>query len=128
MGNFINGELWGRETDVPWAMVFPHVGPEPRHASQLYEFALEGVLLFIILWLFSTKPRPRYAVAGIFGLGYGSFRFFVEFFRQPDRDIGFIAFDWLTMGQLLSLPIVLAGVILLAMAYGKPSNYVSVTK
>ncbi len=128
MGNFINGELWGRQTDVPWGMVFPHVGPEPRHASQLYEFALEGVLLFIILWLFSAKPRPRYAVAGIFGIGYGSFRFFVEFFRQPDRDIGFIAFDWLTMGQLLSLPIVVAGVILLAMAYGNPSKNETVTK
>ena len=92
----------------------------PRHASQLYEFALEGVVLFGILWWFSSTHRPRLAVSGAFGLGYGSFRFFVEFFRQPDQQIGFIAMEWLTMGQLLSVPMVLAGALLLFLAYNKP--------
>lgn len=118
LGNFIGGELWGRPTNVPWGMVFPHVDGQARHPSQLYEMALEGVCLFIILWWFSSKPRPRYAVAGLFGVGYGCFRFFVEFFRQPDLDMGFIAFDWLTMGQLLSLPMVIIGGFLLYLAYG----------
>lgn len=117
LGNFIGGELWGRPTDVPWGMVFPHVDAQPRHASQLYEFALEGVALFVILWWFTAKPRPRGAAAGVFGLGYGVFRFFIEFFREPDRDIGYIAFDWLTMGMLLSLPMILAGLGLLYFAY-----------
>jgi len=122
LGNLIGGELWGRPTDVPWGMVFPHVDALPRHASQLYEFALEGVVLFTIVWWFSSKPRPRGAVAGVFGVGYGAFRFFIEFFREPDRDIGFIAFDWLTMGQLLSLPMVFAGLALLFMAYRPRKN------
>jgi phosphatidylglycerol:prolipoprotein diacylglycerol transferase len=120
LGNFINGELWGRISDVPWAMVFPQAGPEPRHPSQLYEFLLEGVVLFIILWTFSAKPRPRMAVSGLFSLGYGSFRFMVEFFRQPDAFMGndgFIAWGWLTMGQLLSLPMILLGAGLLWWAY-----------
>jgi phosphatidylglycerol:prolipoprotein diacylglycerol transferase len=115
IGNFINGELWGRVTNVPWAMVFPNGGPYPRHPSQLYEFLLEGVGLFILLWWFSSKPRPRYAVSGLFLIGYGCARFFCELFRQPDVQLGFLAFNWLTMGQLLSLPMIIAGVIILWM-------------
>ncbi|MDX1491039.1 MAG: prolipoprotein diacylglyceryl transferase [Pseudohongiellaceae bacterium] len=123
LGNFIGGELWGRQTDVPWGMVFPHVDNVPRHASQLYQFALEGLALFALMWWFSSKPRPRYAVAGLFGLGYGVQRFFVEFYREPDAGIGFIALDWMTMGQLLSLPMIAAGLILLTMAYkNKPTQ------
>lgn len=120
IGNFINGELWGRVTDMPWGMVFPYAGDQPRHPSQLYEFFLEGVLLFIIVWIYSAKPRPRMAVSGVFALCYGVFRFFVEFFRQPDDfmgDNGFIAFGWLTMGQLLSAPMILVGAALLWWAY-----------
>jgi phosphatidylglycerol:prolipoprotein diacylglycerol transferase len=115
MGNFINGELWGRVTDVPWAMVFPRpgAGTYPRHPSQLYEAALEGVALFCILWFYTAKPRPRMAASGLFLLCYGSFRFFVEFFRRPDPQLGFIAFGWLTMGQLLCAPMILAGIALL---------------
>lgn len=112
IGNFINGELWGRVTDVPWAMAFPMGGPWPRHPSQLYEFFLEGVALFVILWCYSSKPRPKYAVSGLFLLLYGCFRIFCEFFRQPDVQLGFIALDWMTMGQLLSVPMVLCGALL----------------
>ncbi|MCH7814993.1 MAG: prolipoprotein diacylglyceryl transferase [Proteobacteria bacterium] len=115
--NFINGELWGRPTDVAWGMVFPHVDQLPRHASQLYEFALEGVVLFALLWWFSSTARPRFAISGLFAIGYGSFRFFIEYFREPDMDIGFVAFDWLTMGQLLSAPMIVAGLLLLFLAY-----------
>lgn len=117
IANFINGELWGRVTDVPWAMVFPGAGPQPRHPSQLYEFALEGVVLFVILWWFSARPRPRMAVSGLFLTLYGIFRFAVEFVRAPDPGIGTIAFDWLTMGQLLSLPMIAAGAVMLVVAY-----------
>ena len=117
IGNFINGELWGRTTDVPWAMVFPGAGPEPRHPSQLYEFALEGVVLFAVLWWFSARPRPRMAVSGLFLLLYGAFRFLVEFFRMPDAHLGTIALGWLTMGQLLSLPMIALGAVLLGLAY-----------
>jgi len=117
LGNFIGGELWGRPTDVAWGMVFPHVDQQVRHPSQLYEFALEGVVLFTVVWLFSAKPRPRLAVSGLFAVGYGSFRFFIEFFRQPDEQLGFIAFEWLTMGQLLSLPMIIAGATFLLLAY-----------
>lgn len=117
LGNFINGELWGRETDVPWGMIFPTGGLIPRHPSQLYEFFLEGIVLFVILWFFSQKPRPRFAISGLFLLGYGLVRFFVEFFRQPDAQMGFIAFDWLTQGQLLSLPMIFLGLGLLGYAY-----------
>lgn len=117
LGNFIGGELWGRVSDVPWAMVFPNAGPLARHPSQLYQFALEGVALFIILWLFSSKPRPTFAVAGMFSLFYGIFRFVIEFFRQPDAGIDFIAFNWLTMGQLLSMPMIIAGATVIALAY-----------
>lgn len=113
IGNFINGELWGRVTDVPWGMIFPHVDLNTRHPSQLYEFLLEGILLFIILWVYSAKPRPRYAVSGLFAVLYGLFRVGAEFFREPDAPIGFIAWDWLTMGQLLSLPLILVGIALL---------------
>jgi phosphatidylglycerol:prolipoprotein diacylglycerol transferase len=109
MGNFINGELWGRVTEGPWGMVFPHAGELPRHPSQLYQFALEGVALFTLLWLYSKKPRPTMAVSGLFLLGYGIQRFIVEFARQPDEHLGFIAFGWLTMGQILSLPMIIIG-------------------
>ena len=119
IGNFIGGELWGRPTDAAWGMVFPHVDQLPRRPSQLYEFALEGVVLFTLLWWFSSKPRPRFATTGLFALGYGCFRFFIEFFRQPDFGKGFIAFDWLTMGQLLSMPMIIAGLVLLILAYRK---------
>ena len=122
IGNFIGGELWGRPTDVSWGMVFPHVDQLPRHPSQLYEVALEGVALFILLWWFSSNPRPRLAVSGVFALGYGSFRFFIEFFREPDQQIGFIAFEWLTMGQLLSVPMAAGGMLLLFLSYNKQKN------
>ncbi len=117
LGNFINGELWGRVTNVPWGMVYPQAGPLPRHPSELYEFFLEGIVLFIILWFYSAKPKPRMAVSALFLLCYGVFRFGVEFFRQPDPQLGFIAFGWVTMGQLLSLPMIVGGMILLYLAY-----------
>jgi len=118
IGNFINGELWGKPTDVPWGMVFPQA-PDAltRHPSQLYQFALEGVLFFIILWWFSSRPRPRMAVSGLFLVCYGVFRFVVEFVRQPDPQLGYLAFDWLTMGQVLSFPMILAGGGLMLIAY-----------
>lgn len=120
LGNFINGELWGRPTDLPWGMVFPG---DPsglvRHPSQLYQAAMEGVLLFILLYWFSSKPRPRMAVSGLFLVAYGCFRFLAEFVREPDADIGYQLFGWVTRGQLLSLPMVLGGVVLLVLAYRK---------
>ncbi len=116
IGNFINGELWGRPTDVPWAMVFPQVDSVPRHPSQLYQFALEGLTLFVILWLFSRKPRPTGAVSGLFLIGYGTFRFLVEFTREPDSFLGLLALN-LSMGQWLSLPMILAGIAMLRWAY-----------
>ncbi len=121
IGNFIGQELVGRVSDVPWAMVFPAVDQFPRHPSQLYQAVLEGVALFCILWWFSAKQRPRYAVSGMFALFYGVFRFSVEFVRQPDAHIGFIALEWVTMGQLLSLPMILVGTLLLVIAYRKPA-------
>lgn len=117
IGNFINQELWGRVTDVPWGMVFREAGPLPRHPTQLYEFALEGVALFVVLWLYSARPRPTGAVSGLFLVGYGAFRFFVEFMRVPDAHIGYLAFGWLTMGQALSVPMVLIGAALLYWAH-----------
>jgi phosphatidylglycerol:prolipoprotein diacylglycerol transferase len=117
LGNFINGELWGRVTDVSWGMVYPAVDAQPRHPSELYEFLLEGVLLFIVLWWYSKKARPKMAVSGLFLLGYGGVRIFCECFRAPDPQYGYLAWDWLTMGQLLSLPMVLIGLILLVCAY-----------
>ena len=113
LGNFINQELWGRATDVPWAMLFPVVPDAPRHPSQLYEFALEGVLLFVIVWVYSSRPRAPGRVSGLFLLGYGVFRFIVEFFREPDAHLGQVALEWMSMGQLLSVPMVLLGVVLL---------------
>jgi phosphatidylglycerol:prolipoprotein diacylglycerol transferase len=133
IGNFINGELWGHATNLAWGMRlpcerFPHycaglpidaVWSLPVHASQLYEAALEGAVLFVVLWWFSSRPRPTMAVSGLFLLFYGLFRFGIEFVRVPDAHIGYLAFDWLTMGQVLSLPMVLAGTLLLLLAYGR---------
>jgi phosphatidylglycerol:prolipoprotein diacylglycerol transferase len=119
IGNFINAELWGRPTDMPWGMVFPNVDALPRHPSQLYEFALEGLALFALLWLFSRKPRPMGAVSGLFLIGYGTFRFIGEFFRNPDSGIfGLMTFG-ISMGQWLSLPMVLAGIAMMVWAYRK---------
>ncbi len=130
LGNFINGELWGKYTDGPWGVVFPHAESQlsglgaaqlqamhaggaldryARHPSPLYQAVLEGLVLFVAVWWFSSKPRPRYAVAGLFALLYGVFRFLVEFVRLPDPQLGYLAFGWLTMGQVLSLPLVAAG-------------------
>lgn len=118
LGNFINGELWGRVTNVPWAMIFPKDPTHlPRHPSQLYEFALEGLVLFIVIWVFSRKPRPAAAVSALFLMGYGLARFIVEFFRQPDPQLGFIAFGWMTRGQELSLPMIILGLIIIIWAY-----------
>jgi phosphatidylglycerol:prolipoprotein diacylglycerol transferase len=113
VGNFINGELWGRTTDVPWAMVFPHAGMQARHPSQLYAVLLEGALLFIILWTYSRKPRPIGAVSGLFLVGYGCIRIFEEFFRQPDPQYGYVALGWVTIGQLLCIPMIAFGLYLL---------------
>ena len=116
IANFINGELFGRPTDVDWAVVFPRGGPDPRHPSQLYESLLEGLVLFLILaalWRFTRlRDRPG-ALGGVFLMGYGAFRFFVEFFREPDAHLGFL-FAGATMGQLLSLPLIVAGLWLVA--------------
>lgn len=109
IGNFINGELWGRVTDVPWAMVFPNTDGQPRHPSQLYEFGLEGIVLFVVLWLYAAKPRPLGRVSGMFLVGYALCRLIAECFREPDAQLGYLLFDWLTMGQLLSIPMLLAG-------------------
>jgi phosphatidylglycerol:prolipoprotein diacylglycerol transferase len=117
LGNFINGELWGKPTDLPWGMVFPGAGPEPRHPSQLYEAFLEGIVLFLALRWFSRQSPPRMAVSGMFLLLYGIFRFAVEFVRLPDVQIGYLAFGWLTMGQVLTLPMILFGLLLIGLAY-----------
>jgi phosphatidylglycerol:prolipoprotein diacylglycerol transferase len=114
LGNFINGELWGKPTDVPWAVVVDGV---PLHASQLYEAVLEGLVLFAILWWFTATPRPSWAPSGLFLLCYGAFRFGVEFVRVPDANRGYLFLDWVTMGQLLSLPMIVAGLWMLAVAY-----------
>ena len=120
IGNFINGELWGKPTDVSWAMHFPKSSPDvPRHPTPLYEAALEGLLLFIILWLFARKDRPTMAISGLFALGYGLFRGFVEFYRLPDAHIGYLAFGWLTMGMVLSAPLIVVGITLMWYAYNK---------
>jgi phosphatidylglycerol:prolipoprotein diacylglycerol transferase len=119
IGNFINGELWGKETDLPWGVLYDGV---VRHPSQLYEALLEGFLLFAILWWFSARPRPYMAVSGLFLVLYGVFRFLVEFVRVPDAEPGYIAFGWVTMGQVLSAPMIVAGVIMLVMAYGPKSR------
>jgi len=113
LGNFINQELWGGPTDLPWGVLFHTMPDGPRHPSQLYEAGLEGVLLFIILWWFSAFPRYAGRVSGVFLVGYGAFRFIVEFVREPDAHLGAILFDWVTMGQLLSLPMILFGLYLI---------------
>lgn len=120
IGNFINHELWGRVTELPWGMVFRNAGDQPRHPTQLYEFLLEGVVLFLILWMYSAGRRPIRAVSGMFLLGYGTFRFLIEFMRAPDAHIGYLAFGWLTMGHVLSFPMIAFGVWLMAWAYRKP--------
>jgi phosphatidylglycerol:prolipoprotein diacylglycerol transferase len=109
LGNFINGELYGRVTDLPWGMVFRHAGDAPRHPSQLYQFTLEGLALFVVLWWFSARPRPRGQVSGLFLAGYGVFRFLAEFGREPDAFLGLLAFG-LTMGQWLCVPMIAAGI------------------
>jgi phosphatidylglycerol:prolipoprotein diacylglycerol transferase len=109
LANFINGELWGRVTDAPWGMVFRGAGDLPRHPSQLYQLALEGLALFALLWWYSSKPRPRGSVCGLFLLGYGVFRFIAEFGREPDAYLGYLALG-LTMGQWLCLPMIAAGI------------------
>lgn len=142
IGNFINGELWGNVTKVPWAMVPPKgadelvaaayncaialqckaLEPIAKHPSQLYQAFLEGLVLFVILWIFSKKQRPTMAVSGMFLLWYGIFRFVVEFVRAPDPQLGYLAFGWLTMGQLLCVPMIIAGAILLVWAYHHQST------
>lgn len=142
IGNYIGGELWGKYTEGGWGVVFPSGLPEPyrsmdpaalkaqfdtgaldafaRHPSQLYQALLEGLALFGVLWWFSAKPRPRYAVSGLFALLYGGFRFLVEFVRVPDAQLGYLAFGWLTMGQVLSLPLILLGLFLLWRSHRAP--------
>lgn len=120
IGNFIGGELWGRpvsDPDFALGMVFPHVDLLARHPSQLYEAVLEGLVLFIVLFVYTLKDRPRMAPSAIFLIGYGLARFTVEFFREPDADQGFVAFDWMTKGQMLTAPMIIFGVILLIVAY-----------
>jgi phosphatidylglycerol:prolipoprotein diacylglycerol transferase len=118
IGNFINGELPGRPTSLPWGMWFPQHDREAlaRHPSQLYQFALEGMLLFVLLWWYSSKPRPAGAVCGAFLVGYGFFRFIAEFGRQPDDYLGLLAMS-LSMGQWLSLPMIVVGLAMMAWAY-----------
>ncbi|HRE31457.1 MAG TPA: prolipoprotein diacylglyceryl transferase [Candidatus Berkiella sp.] len=126
LGNFINGELWGKVTDVPWAMVFPQAGFLPRHPFPLYAIALEGALLFMLVWFYSSKQRHVGAVSGIFLLGYGMIRIFEEFFRQPDPQYGYFAFGWLTMGQILCLPMILLGLYLLFKPRQQPYEFCKV--
>ena len=122
IGNFINGELWGKPSDVPWAMIFPKSEAlVPRHPSPIYEGILEGVVLFSILWWFARKPRPTMAISGLFALLYGLFRIWVEFYRLPDAHIGYLAFGWLTLGMLLSAPLVVVGMLLLYLSYNRQS-------
>lgn len=141
LGNFINGELWGKPSTVAWAMIFPNARDEdltlaaghpalqqqlaqfgglPRHPSELYEMVLEGVAMFTVLWLVSLKPRPRYLISGLFALMYGLFRFAVEFVRVPDIQLGYLAWGWLTMGQIQSLPLIVVGVVLIVMSRRAP--------
>ena len=118
LGNFINGRLWGTASDLPWAMVFhdPRAGDAPRHPSQLYEALLEGGVLFAVLWWFTRRPRPAMAASGVFLIGYGLARTLVEFVRVPDAHLGYLAFGWVTMGQVLTLPMIVAGIALAVMA------------
>jgi phosphatidylglycerol:prolipoprotein diacylglycerol transferase len=121
IGNFINGELWGKPTspDAPWAVI---VDGQARHASMLYEAFLEGIVLFLVLWLYSRKPRPIMATSALFLIVYGVSRFVVEFVRVPDAQIGYLAFGWVTMGQVLSAPMILAGVFLWVLAHRRESK------
>jgi phosphatidylglycerol:prolipoprotein diacylglycerol transferase len=118
IGNFINAELPGRVADasLPWAMIWPNVDNLPRHPSPIYQALVDGVLLFIILWLYSRKPRPRLAVSGVFALGYGCARFFTEYFRIPDYEVHFAGIT-ISAGQMLSLPMIVLGLILIVVAY-----------
>jgi phosphatidylglycerol:prolipoprotein diacylglycerol transferase len=118
IGNFINAELPGRVADpsLPWAMIWPNVDALPRHPSPIYQALVDGVLLFIILWLFARKPRPRMAVSGLFALGYGCARFFTEYFRTPDYEVVFAGIT-ISAGQMLSLPMIVLGAVLLYIAY-----------
>jgi phosphatidylglycerol:prolipoprotein diacylglycerol transferase len=121
IGNFINGELWGKPTspDAPWAVI---VNGQARHASQLYEFFLEGVVLFLVLLIYTKKPRPLMAPSALFLIVYGVSRFLVEFVREPDQQIGYLALGWVTMGQVLSAPMIIAGIILLVLAYKRDTK------
>lgn len=119
IGNFINDELWGRVTDVSWAVLFPSGGYLPRHPSQLYEAVLEGLVLFLILNWFISKPRPTGSVAGLFLFFYGLFRFIVEFFREPDQHLGLFLGQQISMGQILSTPMILIGLLIVAWAYSR---------
>lgn len=143
LGNYIGAELWGKTTGGGWGVVFPNsdlgaytgapmdrlrelhasgaLDPFARHPSQLYQAALEGLVMFAVLWTYSRKPRPRYAVSGMFALLYGCFRFLVEFVRMPDQQIGYLAFGWLTMGQVLSLPLIAIGLFLLWLSRRSPT-------
>jgi len=118
LGNFINGELWGRPTNADWGMVFPAVDHVARHPSQLYEFVLEGIVLFVVLWTFAGKKRPVGAVSALFLLCYGSFRFLVEFTREPDSFLGLLSLG-LSMGQWLCVPMILVGIAMMRWAYSK---------
>ena len=119
LGNFINAELWGRQTDVPWAMVFPTDALQvPRHPSQLYEFFLEGVVLFIILYVVTRKPRSLGLASGTFLIGYGIFRSIVEFFREPDAHLG-LYFSFISKGQILSIPMILIGLFIIYWGYNQ---------
>lgn len=144
LANFVNGELWGKYTGTNWGVIFPTTDPNmthlgldaaqlqaqyatgmldrfARHPTQLYEAMLEGLVLFCVLWVYSRKPRPRYAVSGLFALLYGLFRFAVEFVRVPDQQLQYLAFDWLTMGQLLSLPLIAVGLYWLWLSRRSPT-------
>ena len=114
IGNFINGELWGKPTDVPWSFNIEGVG---LHPSQLYEALLEGLVLFVIVWTFSARERPYMSVSGLFLMMYGAFRFFVEFYRVPDAHLGYLGFGWVTMGQVLSMPMIVLGAVMFLLAY-----------
>ncbi|GEA51053.1 prolipoprotein diacylglyceryl transferase [Vibrio inusitatus NBRC 102082] len=127
IGNFMNDELWGRVTDVPWAVMFPSGGYLPRHPSQLYEAILEGIVLFFILNFFIRKPRPAGAVSGLFLIGYGSFRFIVEYFREPDAHLGLFG-NWISMGQILSTPMILIGAAMMLWAYKYNQKSLEVNK
>lgn len=120
IGNFINGELWGATTTMPWGMVFAHAGPEPRHPSMLYEAGLEGLVMLAILWWFGSRPRPRMAVSGLFLILYATFRMLVETVRTPDVQLGYLfGTDWITMGMTLCVPMVLGGALMMGLAYSR---------